>query len=169
MRSRALDRALDALGSGIRVQAMIRPRPPPFLRAPPGALAVDPEGPSAPLPREILAANRALYGKARPGTAPTSSVRRRRLKTLDAEGRITNVSDRWVALLGYARDEVIGRHFSEFLSATTPAPGEQPGRISMTRARSRMSSGVIAVGRRCARRARLGDRGPSRGYRGGPA
>jgi PAS domain S-box-containing protein len=37
------------------------------------------------------------------------------LHTLDGEGVITGVSDRWLDLLGYARGEVVGRPFASFL------------------------------------------------------
>lgn len=36
------------------------------------------------------------------------------LYTLDAEARITGVSDRWLELLGYTRQDVLGRHIAEF-------------------------------------------------------
>ncbi len=44
------------------------------------------------------------------------------MHTLDAQGRITKVSDRWLELLGYTRDEAIGRHFSEFHEPTSATP-----------------------------------------------
>ena len=37
------------------------------------------------------------------------------LHTVDNHGRITNVSDRWLATLGYRRDEVLGRVITEFM------------------------------------------------------
>ena len=37
------------------------------------------------------------------------------LHLLDAEGRIVEVSQRWLALLGYRREQVVGRHISDFL------------------------------------------------------
>ena len=40
------------------------------------------------------------------------------LHSIDAEGRLIGVSDRWLERLGYGADEVIGRHATEFL---TPA------------------------------------------------
>lgn len=40
-------------------------------------------------------------------------------QSLDAEGRLLDVNDAWLALLGYSRDEVVGRSFSEIL-----APGQ---------------------------------------------
>ena len=36
------------------------------------------------------------------------------LHALDAEGRIVEASDRWLSLMGYAREEVLGRHIAEF-------------------------------------------------------
>ncbi len=42
------------------------------------------------------------------------------LQSIDAQGRITSVSDRWLAKLGYRRDEVIGRPASDF---ALPLPG----------------------------------------------
>ncbi len=38
------------------------------------------------------------------------------LHSIDAEGRIVDVSDRWLALMGYARHEVVGRLSSDFLA-----------------------------------------------------
>ena len=38
------------------------------------------------------------------------------LHSLDSEGRLINVSDYWLAVMGYRRDEVIGRRSSEFLT-----------------------------------------------------
>lgn len=43
------------------------------------------------------------------------------LHSIDAEGRLISVSNAWLAKLGYARNEVIGRRSSEFL---TPASRE---------------------------------------------
>ena len=45
------------------------------------------------------------------------------MHTLDAQGRITKVSDRWLELLGYTREEAIGRHFSDFHESASPGPG----------------------------------------------
>src|SRR3712207_8196463 len=36
------------------------------------------------------------------------------LHILDTQGRIVEVSDRWLDLLGYAREEVVGRPFGDF-------------------------------------------------------
>ncbi len=44
------------------------------------------------------------------------------LHTLDENSRIMKASDAWLDLLGYSRDEVIGRRFSDFLPE--PAEGE---------------------------------------------
>src|SRR5271166_410811 len=41
------------------------------------------------------------------------------MQILDGQGTITSVSDRWLELLGYARDDAIGRHFSEFHDPNT--------------------------------------------------
>jgi PAS domain S-box-containing protein len=38
------------------------------------------------------------------------------LHSIDAQGRLLNVSDRWLQVMGYAREEVIGRFSSEFLT-----------------------------------------------------
>ena len=43
------------------------------------------------------------------------------LHLLNADGRIVEVSGRWLDLLGYAREQVIGRHISEFLDADSSA------------------------------------------------
>ncbi|HEV2675888.1 MAG TPA: PAS domain S-box protein [Aliidongia sp.] len=37
------------------------------------------------------------------------------MHSLDAGGRLIGVSDYWLTMLGYERDEVIGRHLSEFM------------------------------------------------------
>ena len=37
------------------------------------------------------------------------------MHSLDAGGRLIGVSDYWLTMLGYTRDEVIGRHLSEFM------------------------------------------------------
>ncbi len=37
------------------------------------------------------------------------------LHTVDAQGRITNVSDRWLETLGFRREEVLGRLITEFM------------------------------------------------------
>ncbi len=39
------------------------------------------------------------------------------LHSIDSEGVVTSVSDYWLEKLGYARDEVVGRHSTEFLTA----------------------------------------------------
>src|SRR5690606_41879992 len=38
------------------------------------------------------------------------------LHTVDAEGRIVHVSDRWLAKLGYRREEVLGRPVTDFMA-----------------------------------------------------
>ena len=42
------------------------------------------------------------------------------LQAFDAQGRLLAVSDRWLAKIGYRREEVLGRHLSEF-AASSPA------------------------------------------------
>jgi PAS domain S-box-containing protein len=44
------------------------------------------------------------------------------LHTVDAEGRITAVSDHWLAKLGYRREEVMGRSILDFLSDEAREP-----------------------------------------------
>jgi len=39
------------------------------------------------------------------------------LHTVDSEGRIVYVSDRWLTKLGYRREEVIGRNITDFMAA----------------------------------------------------
>ncbi len=39
------------------------------------------------------------------------------LHSIDSDGRIVSVSDHWLNVLGYRRDEVIGRHSIDFLTA----------------------------------------------------
>ncbi|WP_158804361.1 PAS domain S-box protein [Acidisoma sp. L85] len=41
------------------------------------------------------------------------------LHSLDSNQKLVSVSDRWLALLGYARNEVLGRSITEFLSPRT--------------------------------------------------
>ncbi|MEO5689145.1 MAG: PAS domain S-box protein [Burkholderiaceae bacterium] len=43
------------------------------------------------------------------------------LHSIGPDGRILNVSDRWLALLGYERHEVVGRLSSDFLTPTSQA------------------------------------------------
>lgn len=49
------------------------------------------------------------------------------LHTLDGDGKITGVSNSWLRLLGYRREEVIGRHIAEF-QAPNSAPWSQTDR-----------------------------------------
>lgn len=58
------------------------------------------------------------------------------LHSIDAQGRILHVSDAWLACLGYRREEVIGRHSSDFLSEE-----------SRQRARDEVLPAFFAVGR----------------------
>jgi PAS domain S-box-containing protein len=43
------------------------------------------------------------------------------LHTVDAKGRILHVSNHWLRKLGYRRDEVIGRHVTDFMTEDTRA------------------------------------------------
>ena len=43
------------------------------------------------------------------------------LHSIGADGRILNVSDRWLALMGYEREEVVGRASSDFLTPASQA------------------------------------------------
>jgi len=43
------------------------------------------------------------------------------LHSIGRDGRLLDVSDRWLALLGYARDEVVGRLSSDFLTPASQA------------------------------------------------
>ncbi|WP_083458969.1 PAS domain S-box protein [Amantichitinum ursilacus] len=58
------------------------------------------------------------------------------MHTMDAEARLITVSDTWLAHMGYAREEVIGRHTWEFL---TPA--------SRIKAREQVIPGLFENGR----------------------
>ncbi len=44
------------------------------------------------------------------------------LHTIDPEGRLTDVSDHWLAKLGYTRDEVLGRLIIDFMTDASRAP-----------------------------------------------
>ena len=66
-----------------------------------------------PSPGQLRAANDALRdSEARSRASYTNSPVP--LHTLDAQGSVTAVSDRWLALLGYPRDAVRGRHIAAF-------------------------------------------------------
>jgi PAS domain S-box-containing protein len=43
------------------------------------------------------------------------------LHTVDGQGRIVHVSNHWLAKLGYRREEVIGRHITDFMTEDTRA------------------------------------------------
>jgi len=43
------------------------------------------------------------------------------LHSIGGDGRLLHVSDRWLALLGYERDEVIGRHVADFMTPPSQA------------------------------------------------
>jgi PAS domain S-box-containing protein len=51
------------------------------------------------------------------------------LHTVDAEGRILHVSDRWLEKLGYTREEVLGRLITDFMGEETRAQ-LQDGRLA---------------------------------------
>jgi PAS domain S-box-containing protein len=75
-----------------------------------------PKALALPSPAQLRAADEALHD---------SAERHRRsflgapvaLHILDAEGRVVEVSDRWLDLLGYGRAEVVGRPVAHFLDA----------------------------------------------------
>ena len=52
------------------------------------------------------------------------------LHAVDSEGRITKVSDAWVELLGYGRDEVVGRLMTDFM---TPLSAQQHAAVDWPR------------------------------------
>ncbi len=67
------------------------------------------------------------------------------LQALDADGRLIYVNQLWLDTLGYRRDQVIGRPFSEFVIAEEPA-GTQgdlraSGEVRTTRCRLRRGDG----------------------------
>jgi PAS domain S-box-containing protein len=47
------------------------------------------------------------------------------LHAIDASGRLINVSNRWLEVLGYQRDEVIGRRSTEFMTAASRRYAEE--------------------------------------------
>ena len=47
------------------------------------------------------------------------------LHSIDIEGRLLSVSDYWVEIMGYTRDEVIGRHLIEFLTPESRRQAEK--------------------------------------------
>ena len=68
------------------------------------------------------------------------------MHSLDVERRITDVNDRWLALLGYRRAEVVGRPISEFYSLDD---GETPN----SRWRELLAQGTLRdAERQCVRR-----------------
>ena len=77
--------------------------------------ALDPEGKPVPVPAPATA-------KPPPPDAGAADYWRLLQKTpailhsIDPEGRLVMVSDRWLEFMGYRREEVIGRHSSEFLT-----------------------------------------------------
>jgi len=70
--------------------------------------------------RELLAANRRLADseqRVRRLYEATPAI----LHSIGADGRILQVSDRWLALLGYRREEVVGRPSADFLTPASRA------------------------------------------------
>lgn len=55
----------------------------------------------------------ALLGDYRPIFERTPAM----MHSIDRQGRLIGVSDRWLEVMGYRRDEVTGRHSSDFLTA----------------------------------------------------
>ncbi|HEX7081111.1 MAG TPA: sigma 54-interacting transcriptional regulator [Gammaproteobacteria bacterium] len=51
------------------------------------------------------------------------------LHTVDSRGRIVHVSDRWLAKLGYRREEVLGRLITDFMAEESRAPLLSGGRL----------------------------------------
>lgn len=47
------------------------------------------------------------------------------LHTVDRDGRIVHVNERWLMKMGYRRKEVVGRLVTDFMSAEGPAPDQQ--------------------------------------------
>jgi PAS domain S-box-containing protein len=81
-----------------------------------------------PSPRALEQINENLSAEIRERTAAVESLRQSEeryrtlynrspapMHSLDADGRLIGVSDYWLTMLGYTRDEVIGRHLSEFM------------------------------------------------------
>ncbi|HUA52548.1 MAG TPA: ATP-binding protein [Candidatus Sulfotelmatobacter sp.] len=53
------------------------------------------------------------------------------LHSIDREGRLINVSDYWLEAMGYAREEVIGRRFSDFMAAPSRSYASEIGRPAL--------------------------------------
>ena len=77
------------------------------------------------------------------------------LHSLDAEGRLVNVSQAWLDSLGYRREQVIGRPFSDFIVASDPGAAlcrhlqalREQGEVRDVRYRLRGADGeVLEVG-----------------------
>jgi len=64
---------------------------------------------------QVLAARQLLANEAR--TRQLYQLTPAMLHSIDPQGRLLDVSDHWLAKLGYRRDEVIGRHATDLLTA----------------------------------------------------
>jgi PAS domain S-box-containing protein len=53
------------------------------------------------------------------------------LHSINREGRLINVSDFWVEQMGYSREEVIGRRFSEFMAEPSRLHAREIGRTAL--------------------------------------
>ncbi|MEJ0069215.1 MAG: PAS domain S-box protein [Pseudomonadota bacterium] len=53
------------------------------------------------------------------------------LHSINREGRLINVSDHWLEQMGYARDEVIGRRFSDFMAEPSRSHAREIGRAAL--------------------------------------
>ena len=81
------------------------------------------------------------------------------LQAMDAGGRLTAVTDRWLAWLGYERSQVIGQPWRDFLTAAgrsqletwpdrdDPISLGQADRLSFQTAQGRVVEGQVAVSR----------------------
>jgi PAS domain S-box-containing protein len=53
------------------------------------------------------------------------------LHAVDREGRIVHVSDRWLSKMGYQREEVIGRHITDFMAEDSRADLDQRSLVGL--------------------------------------
>ena len=87
-----------------------------------------------PSPRALERINRELSTQIRDRSEAVESLRQSEdryrtlynrspapMHSLDAGGRLIGVSDYWLTMLGYSREEVIGRHLSEFMAPESAA------------------------------------------------
>jgi PAS domain S-box-containing protein len=70
-------------------------------------------------PSTILAADHSLGVIARRGCRPCAHVRPQYAVIVDADRRYTDVSDSFCKLLGYRREELIGKKYDEFTAPGT--------------------------------------------------